>query len=122
VPIGVPYNATFAFNKLTALVTSVQVETPVAEIVDMTGVGDATGHTVQVATGAITGGAVTIDYIHDGAGADPQTVIGTTGTLVFISSAYSVRRQAILESASVTAQTADVVRGQLKFRMTDSTV
>jgi len=121
VPIGVPYNATFTFNGIAATVTSVQVETPVAEIVDMTGVGDATGYTVQVATGAITGGAVTVDFLYAG-GTDPQTLVGTNGILAFTSSAYSVSRRAILESASVTAQTADVVRGQLKFRMTDSTV
>ncbi len=119
--IGVPYNATFTFNGFAATVTSVQVETPVSEIVDMTGVTDPTGHTVQVATGDIRGGAVTVDFLYAGS-TDPQTLIGTNGILAFTSSAYSVARRAILESASVTAQTADVVRGQLKFRMTDSTV
>ncbi len=118
---GVPYNARFTFAGIAATVTSVQVETPVAEIVDMTGVGDLTGHTVQVATGAVRGGAVTVDFIYSGT-VDPQSLIGTNGQLVFTSSAYSVGRRVILESASVSAQTADVVRGQLKFRMTDSTV
>jgi hypothetical protein len=118
---GVPYNAIFNFAGVVATVTSVQVETPVAEIVDMTGVNDPLGHTVQVATGDIRGGAITVDFIYSGT-TDPQTLIGRNGQLTFISSAYSVSRRAVLESASVAAQTADVVRGQLKFRMTDSTV
>jgi hypothetical protein len=119
--MAVPHSATFTFNGIAATVTGVQVETPVAEIVDMTGLGDASGYTVQVATGDIRGGSVTVDFLYGG-NTDPQALIGTNGILVFTSSAYSVSRRAILESASVTAQTADVVRGQLKFRMTDSTV
>jgi hypothetical protein len=118
---GVPYNATFTFAGIAAIVTGVQVETPSAEIVDMTGVNDPLGHTVQVATGDIRGGTVAVDFIYSGS-VDPQSLIGTSGQLVFMSSAYSVARRVILESASVSAQTADVVRGQLNFRMTDSFV
>jgi hypothetical protein len=56
--MAVPHSATFTFNGIAATVTGVQVETPVAEIVDMTGLGDASGYTVQVATGDIRGGSV----------------------------------------------------------------
>ncbi len=119
--MAVPHSATFSWRGVSASVTSVQVETPVAEIVDMTGKYDPAGHTVLVSTGDVRGGSVTVDFIHAG-NIDPQSLVGKNGFLSFTSSAYSVGRQAILESASVTVQTADVVRGQLKFRMTDSTV
>jgi hypothetical protein len=115
---GVPYNASFSFRGISALVTGIQVETPSAVVVDMTGVNSATGDTVQVPTGEIRGGSVRVDFIYSG-NVDPQSLVGQVGLLVFTSSAYSVGRQAILESASVSAQTADVVRGQLNFRMTD---
>jgi hypothetical protein len=117
--MAVPHSATFTFAGIAAAqVTGVQVETPSAVIVDMTSVVDRTGDTVQVPTGEIRGGTVTVDFIYSGT-VDPQSLIGKVGQLVFTSTAYSVGRQAILESASVAVQTADVVRGQLKFRMTD---
>lgn len=115
---GVPYNASFTFRCISAQVTGLEVETPSAVVVDMTGVNSRTGDTVQVPTGEIRGGTVTVDFIYTGT-VDPQALIGQVGPLVFTSSAYSVGRQAILESARVTAQTAEVVRGQLTFRMTD---
>lgn len=114
---GVPYNATFSFLGVSAIVTGVQVETPVAEIVDMTSVNDPAGFTYQAATGDIRGGSVTVDFIEFPA--DPQSLVGQNGLLVFTSSAYSVGRRVILESASVSARTGELVSGQLKFRMTD---
>jgi hypothetical protein len=115
---GVPYNATFTFGGIQAIVTSVQVETPVAVIVDMTSIAEPAANSIQVPTGEIRGGSVTVDFVYAGS-VDPQSLIGTRGQLIFRSSAYSVGRRVILESASVIARTADVVRGQLKFRMTD---
>lgn len=114
---GVPYSATFSFANTRATVTSVQVETPVAEIVDMTGVTDAAGYSYQAATGDIRGGSVTVDFID--LPVDPQTLVGRNDLLVFTSSAYSVTRRVILESASVSARTGELVNGQLKFRITD---
>lgn len=114
---GVPYSATFNFAGHAAIVTGVQVETPVAEIVDMTGVNAPAGYTYQAATGDIRGGSVTVDFIDFPV--DPQSLIGTNGILSFTSSAYSVGRRVILESASVSARTGELVSGQLKFRMTD---
>ena len=114
---GVPYNATFSFAGVQATVTGVQVETPVAEIVDMTSVNDPTGYTFQAATGDVRGGSVTVDFI--GLSVDPQTLIGRNELLAFTSTAYSVSRRVVLESASVSARTGELVSGQLKFRMTD---
>lgn len=116
---GVPYNATFTFRGVAATVTSVQVEMPVAEIVDMTPITAPVGYTYQAATGDIRGGSITVDFLFAVGGTDPQSVVGTNGMLVFTSSAYSVSRRAILESASVSARTGELVSGQLKFRMTD---
>lgn len=116
---GVPYNATFTFNGIAATVTSVQVETPVAEIVDMTPITAPAGYTYQAATGDIRGGSVTVDFLFRAGGTDPQTLVGQNGLLTFTSSAYSVGRRVILESASVSARTGELVSGQLKFRMTD---
>lgn len=114
---GVPYNATFSFYGVQATVTSVQVETPVAEIVDMTSVTDPAGYTLQAATGDIRGGSVTVDFI--GLSVDPQTLVGRNDVLTFASTAYSVARRVVLESASVSARTGELVNGQLKFRITD---
>lgn len=116
---GVPYNATFTFNGAVATVTSIQVDTPVAEIVDMTSINDPIGYTRKAATGDIRGGGVTVDFLFRVGGTDPQSLIGQNGILTFASSAYSVSRRAILESASVSARTGELVSGQLKFQITD---
>jgi hypothetical protein len=117
--MAVPHSARFSFRGIEAAqVTGIQVETPSAVIVDMSGVDTPAGNSVQVPTGEIRGGSVTVDFIAAG-GIDPQGLVGKAGFLFFTSSAYGVGRQAILESARITVQTADVVRGQLTFRMTD---
>jgi len=114
---GIPYSAIFSFANTRATVTSVQVETPVAEIVDMTSVTDAAGYSYQAATGDIRGGSVTVDFID--LPVDPQTLVGRNDLLIFTSSAYNVTRRVILESASISARTGELVNGQLKFRITD---
>lgn len=118
-PPAIPFNATFSFKGLSAQVTGLSVETPTAEIVDMTGVNDATGYSIQVPTGDIRGGSITVDFLNQAGGSDPQSLVGQYGLLVFTSSAYSVSRQVILESANIDARTGQLVSGQLKFRMTD---
>jgi hypothetical protein len=105
---------------LQAKITGIAVETPSAEVVDMTGLYDETGHSIRVPTGDIRGGAVTIDYLHVGASAvEPQTLVGTYGQLRFLSANYSVTRQAVLESASHGARVGELVRGSVKFLLTD---
>lgn len=110
---------TFTFNGVSAYITGLSVETPTAEIVDMTAHNAAAGQMVMVPTGHWSGGAVTVDYIHAAGGADPQSVVRTVGTLSFASGGYSVSRRAILESATTSAKVGDVTRGTLKFRVTD---
>lgn len=111
--------ATFTFNGVAATVTGLSIETPEAEIVDMTGILDSANATVLVPTGAQSPGSITVDYIHAYGGTDPQTIVGTRGSLVFGSPNYSVTRNAILKSASTEVRSGDVVRGSLRFVMTD---
>jgi hypothetical protein len=111
--------ATFTFNGIAATITGMSVETPTAEVADMTGINDAVGATVLVPTGAASPGRIQVDYIHAAGGIDPQAVLGVRGTLYFGSPGYSVSRNAILESASTEVRTGDVVRGSIRFVMTD---
>ena len=111
--------ATFTFNGAVAIITGLSINTPKAEIVDMTGINDPANTTVMVPTGAISPGSVTVDYVHIAGGLDPQAAIGVRGPLVFGSPGYSVTRNAILESASTEVRSGDVVRGSLNFVMTD---
>jgi len=115
----IAHGATFSFNGIVAKVTGMSVESPVAEITDMTSVYDPAGSNVLVPTGAWSGGSVNVDYIADAGGTDMQTVVRQVGQLNFGSSGLTVARQVILESASVDVRTAELVRGSLKFRLTD---
>lgn len=117
---GVPYNATFRFNGVSATVVGLTVETPTAEVVDMTPYNAPAGQNVLVPTGHWTGGAINVDFLYTGT-VDPQTLVRQTGILQFTSSAYSVSRRVILESASVEARVGEVVRGSLRFLITDYT-
>lgn len=111
--------ATFTFNGIGATVTRVAVETPVAEIVDMTAGGDALKTVGLVPTGDWRGGSVSVDFIYAANGTDPQTLVGTVGQLQFSSPKLSVGRRVILESADYQASVGELVRGTLNFRMTD---
>lgn len=51
--------------------------------------------------------------------ADPQSLVGTYGIVSFTSSAYTISRQVVLESAAVSARVGELVSGSLKFRITD---
>lgn len=86
----------------------------------MTSGGDSTGTSLLVPTGDWSGGAVSVDYIHASTNpTDPQDIVRKVGQLAFSSPGYSVTRQAILESATTEARTGEIVRGTLRFRITD---
>lgn len=105
---------------MSAIVTGISVETPVAEVVDMASAVAPVGTIGMVPTGEWSGGTISVDYIHAGPlQADPQTLVRQVGSLVFGSSGYSVGRNVILESATTEARTGEIVRGTLRFRMTD---
>lgn len=112
--------ATFSFAGYSAIVTGISVETPTAEVTDMTSAVAPLGTLTVVPTGDWSGGSISVDYIHAGGLAtDPQTLVRQRGQLRFSSTNYSVSRNAILESATTEARAGDIVRGTMRFRMTD---
>ncbi len=113
------HGATFTFQGVSAIVVGLSVETPKAEIVDMTGRLDPVGATVLVPTGAQSRGAISVDYIHAPGGVDPQALIGARGEVAFGSPGFSLTRNVILESATAEARAGDLVRGSIRFVMTD---
>lgn len=121
------HGATFSFavsgSSYSAIVTGLSVDSPSAEIVDMTSMDDGAGLCVLVPTGGIASGAagvVTIDYLSSGSGGvDWQSVVKASGTLTLASSNHTVARRVILENATAEARVGELVRGTLRFRMTD---
>ena len=112
----------------TGSVTGISVETPTAVVADMTAVGDQAGYMVMVPTGDWVGGTIAVDFISFG---DPQGIVRQTGVLTLTTAAqagsaqagsaqsFSVSRRALCQSASISAQVGEIVRGSLKFLMTD---
>lgn len=117
---SIPYSATFTYGTFSGYVTGLQVEHPTAETVNMTGANDPVGTFRLVPTGEKKGGSVTVDFMHNGT-YDVASLIGTYGSLTFSSTAYSVSKNVICETASMEARTGEVVRGTLKFLLTDYT-
>jgi hypothetical protein len=111
--------ATFTFKGSKFTITSISVEQPTAEVVDMTAWNDSADKCVLVPTGAWTGGSVSIDYLHTSSAANVTDLVRKTGTLAFSSAGFSYSRNAILESATTAATVNDLVRGTMKFRLTD---
>ena len=113
--------ATFTFCGVKATVTRVSVETPTAEIVDMTAHNTPAGQIVLVPTGAYTGGTIDIDYIAGNGGTDPATAVGKCGDAVFNGVGYSVTKKVVCESATKDASVGQLVAGSMRFRLTNYT-
>lgn len=111
---GIPYSATFSFSGFSGYVTGISVEAQQPEIVDMTGGSDPLGANVMVPTGDYRPGTITVDFLMESV---PNT--GTTGQLLFTSTAYAIVRNVVLESVQVEARVGEFVRGTMKFVMTD---
>lgn len=109
--------ASFTFGTFSGLVTGLSVTTPTAEIADMTGVGNGSGQMMLVATGAWSGGEMTVELLSAG---DPQGLVRTAGIATFTSPRFSINRRVICESATIEARTGELVRSTLKFRLTDA--
>lgn len=118
------HGATFTFSSnlgtFTGSVTRIKVDSPTAEIVDMTGVSDGVDSVVLVPTGSWTGGGVDVDYVSS-SGVDPLTLVRGVGSLSFVSTGLTVSRQVVLESATAGVAVNEAVRGSLKFLRTDYT-
>lgn len=112
---GIAYNASFSFEGFSGYVTGISVDAGTPEMTDMTAANSPAGHAVMVPTGDRKPGSITVDFLAEGQ--FPNT--GTIGWLTFTSSAYSVSKNVILESGQVEARVGELVRGTLKFLMTD---
>lgn len=110
-------------SAFTGRVSRIEVETPTAEVIDATGVDDASGASVLVPTGAYKGGTIRVDYVANtgnGQGvATADSLVGWGGQLSFTATGYSISRQCVCEAASSSAAAGDIVRGSIKFLMTD---
>jgi hypothetical protein len=111
------HGATFTFLTFSGRLTGISVEMPTAEVTNMTGMDHATGTIRMVPTGEWSGGTIAVDFLTFNS--DPQTYVKRFGSLAFSSNGYSISRSVICESASVTAQAGELVRGSFRFLMTD---
>jgi hypothetical protein len=84
----------------------------------MTAATDSLGYQYLVPTGEWSGGTITIDFL---SATDPQPLVRKVGQLSFSSTNFRISRRVICESASIGAQTGELVRGSLKFAFTDWT-
>lgn len=109
--------ARLSFLGFAGEVTGISVEMPTAQVTDMTAAGDGLGYSFMVPTGEWAGGTITVDFLSTNI--DPQSLVRRVGQLTFSSTGYSVSRRVICESASMGAQVGELVRGTLKFLMTD---
>lgn len=116
---GATFTFVGALGQFGAFVTSLSVSSPEAEIVDMTRANDPVGRVVLVPTGALVGGSVDVEYIASPGGADPDVFVCTNGTLTFAANGLTVSRGAILASSQRQASVGDIVRGSLRFVLTD---
>jgi hypothetical protein len=98
-------------------IVGISVEMPTAEVTNMTAVSDGLGYSYMVPTGEWAGGTITVDFLTTNA--DPQLFVRKVGNLVFSSAGYSISRRVVCETASVGGQAGELVRGSLKFLMTD---
>lgn len=112
---------TLTFAGFTAGVTSISVESPQAEIVDMTSPSHAAGVKRMVATGGILSpGKVRVDYMRTATSHDPLTFQGTSGTLVIAHANLNVSKTAIVESVSTEVSVGDLMRGSISFVTTEA--
>lgn len=109
--------AAFTFAGFSGAVTGISVESPVAELADFTSIADRAEIIKIVPTGAWSGGSITVDYI--ATSGLPTALVRSRGTLAFVSPRFTYSVNAVVESASITAQTGDIVRGSIRFKPTD---
>lgn len=116
--------ATFTFapdlgGAFQANLTRLVVDSPVAELVDMTPGGADPRQIILVPTGEWRGGSVTVDLLLSESTPALQPLVGRTGFIQFASPRLNVSRRVVLESADIEASVGDLVRGSLTFRLTD---
>ncbi len=85
----------------------------------MTGVDDAQGQRIMVPTGDWSGGSVEVEYIATPSGVAPEAFVRRVGLVTFASPNMTVSRRAVLIAADRRASVGDLVRGSLRFMLTD---
>ena len=109
--------STFTYRGEVFTATSVSVEAPTPEIVDMTPPNAPVGYRVLVPTGDATStGKIDVEGIGF---ADPKDYVATVGQAQFQTPAGTINRQVICDSASVTGQVGDLFRFRISFIPTD---
>ena len=111
--------SSFSFSGVTYTVTSVSVEAPSPEIVNMTSPTDAAGKMMMVKTGDYTSpGRISVE----GFGAnDPMGLVNLTGMAVFSTPLGAISRYCILDSARTEGRVGDVLRVSFTLTPTDFT-
>jgi hypothetical protein len=115
--------ATFTFPGITAHYTSISVEEPEAEVVDVTKIDAPLSiKRHMMATGDYTSpGSVSVDYIRLAGTAAPMTLTGLEGQLSISHANISVSKKAVLQSATSEMAVGDFLRGTLTFVIDHST-
>ena len=111
--------ATFTFKGSRFTITSISVDSPTAEVADMTAWNAAASQSVIAPTGSWSGGNVTVEFLRTPATPDLSPLVTKVGALAFSSPGFSYSRNVLLESYSEGAKVGDLVRGTAKFRLTD---
>lgn len=120
--------ATFTFPGIEAVYTSIQVEDPEPEIVDMTSPLDPLGVRRMMDTGDMKSpGRVTVDYLRNGSSPTPLKMAGSYGVLrialpdrpLFFGTVVQIG--AIVESASTEFAVGELVRGRMTFMVDHTT-
>lgn len=116
---------TFSFPGISGLFTSISVEEPEMEVVDMTTWDDAfvagRGRKRLVATGDMKSpGKITVDYLRESGSTTPLEMRGAYGNLLLqmpngSGGTLTVFKKAYLESATTEIATGDVIRGRITF-------
>lgn len=117
--IALAQNSTFSFKGTAYTVTSVSVEAPTPEVVNMTAIDDGVSQMVMVPTGALTApGQISVECLGF---SDPAALVGELGSAVFTTPQGTITRNAVCNSASVDARTGDVLRVRFTLTPTDYT-
>lgn len=116
---GITFSFSGAALSISGGVTSISIEEAQPEIVDMTTATDPVGARNMVFTGdVLTPPKVSIDYFRTGndlAGFAPAESAGDYGVILISHAAFTVARNAIIESASTELAVGDAIRGKITF-------
>jgi hypothetical protein len=109
--------AAFSFRGTKYTVTSVTVESPQPEIVDMTSASDIASKKAMVWTGAYSSpGRIVIDGLGF---SDPKSLAGLIGDASFSTPGGSVSAHCVCDSASVEAKVGELLRVRMSLTITD---